>query len=160
MPALHQILLIEDNRDDTELFRMAFARAGLEGSLHCVHNAQEAFAYLDGIGDFRDRNRFPFPHLLLLDLKLPQTNGFEVLRTLRSRPELKALPVITFTGSEDSSDVRRAYEAGANCYLIKPHSFEDLTALAKLLREFWLKFCLVPEPPHQSSRPGPTAHRF
>jgi two-component system, response regulator len=140
------ILLVEDNPDDAELFRQAFSRAGVSSDLRAVEDGEEALGYLRGTGIYADRKQFPRPHLLLLDLRMPYPTGFEILQQLRAKPEFKALPVIAFSGSEYAQDVRRAYELGANCFLKKPNSFDELTQVVKDLGSFWLDRCELPEP--------------
>jgi CheY-like chemotaxis protein len=139
------ILLVEDNPDDTELFRLAFSRSGTFGELRAVGDGQEALGYLAGAGVYADRDQFPRPHLMLLDLRMPHVGGFEILKNIRSLPEFKGLPVITFSGSEYHPDVRRAYELGANCFLKKPTSFDELVQTLKELCGFWLSRCELPE---------------
>jgi CheY-like chemotaxis protein len=140
------ILLVEDSPDDTELFRIAFLRANLGTELRSVGDGQEALGYLRGKGIYSDRERFPHPHLLLLDLRMPHTTGFEILERLRAEEEFKALPVIAFSGSEYQQDVRRAYELGANCFLKKPSSFDELSSALRELCSFWLRRCEIPNP--------------
>jgi two-component system response regulator len=140
------ILLVEDNPDDAELFRLAFVRAGISSELRAVGDGEEAMGYLRGSGIYSDRTQFPQPHLLLLDLRMPNATGFEILQRLRTKQEFKTLPIIAFSGSEYAPDVRQAYELGANCFLKKPNSFDELTHVVKELGNFWLGRCELPEP--------------
>ena len=132
------ILLVEDNPDDAFLVSTAVERtlAGIRVLL--VQNGQEAIRYLDGQSPYDDRSRHPFPDLVLLDLKMPVVNGFEVLDWIRSQPGLRRLPVIVLTGSLLPEDTQKAYEAGANSYLIKPLDFKGMMETIKNLGEFWL----------------------
>ena len=102
--------------------------------------------YLTGSGVYADREQFPKPHLMLLDLRLPHVTGFEILQRLRTLTDFKTLPVIAFSGSEYGADVRRAYELGANCFLKKPNSFDDLIQTLTELCSFWLRRCELPDP--------------
>ena len=140
------ILLVEDSPDDAELFRIAFNRIGASGELRAVGDGEEALGYLAGAGVYADRERFPQPHLLLLDLRMPHVTGFEILQRLRALANFKALPVIAFSGSDYQPDVRYAYELGANCFLKKPNSFEDLIQALTEICSFWLHRCELPDP--------------
>ena len=94
--------------------------------------------YLAGNPPFEDRQLHPLPRLMLLDLNLPYWSGFEVLEWLRQQPQLRRLPVVIFTSSNRPDDIARAYDAGANAYLVKPNALADLSSLVLALRDFWL----------------------
>src|SRR5439155_21888624 len=132
------VLLAEDDPDDVLLTQLAFEKARLANPLQVVRDGVEAIAYLKGEGQFSDRHRFPFPILLMLDLKMPKLNGFEVLEWLRTRSDLNPLPVAIMTSSDHDPDVKRAYELGADSYLTKPPNAEALPALAQRLPAYWL----------------------
>lgn len=139
------ILLVEDDANDVFLLRRAFTKAGIESGLHTVGDGEEAVAYLAGDGKFSDRDQHPLPQLVLLDLKLPRRSGLEVLEWVRARPELRRIPVIVLTSSRESRDVNRAYDLGANSYLVKPVSFEDLLSLTQALDRYWVAWNEGPE---------------
>ena len=141
------ILLVEDRQDDILLVRRAFRKAGVRNPIEAVPDGEEAMAYLLGIGQYADRARFPFPSLVLLDLKMMKMNGFETLRWIRSLPAFKSLRVIVLTSSEDIFDVNKAYELGANSFLVKPFEFEEFTALARTLAKFWFELDRSSTPP-------------
>lgn len=132
------VLAAEDEESDALILRMAFERAGLTNPLIVVQDGQEAVDYLAGAGRYSDRQRYPLPGLLLLDLKMPRMNGFDVLGWLAGRPEFKSLPTIVLSSSPDQSDIRRAKEAGALEYFIKPHSLRELVAILNVLHSRWL----------------------
>jgi len=116
-------------------------------------HGEEALDYLAGGGGFADRGRHPFPALILLDLQLPRRSGHEVLEWLRGQEEgLRRLPVVVLTSSKEPRDVNRAYELGANSYLVKPVSFEALLELVKAVERYWLILTERPEAP--SARPS------
>lgn len=151
------ILLVEDLADDVLLVRRAFAEAKLDPALHVVGDGEEALDYLLGMGKYANRNDYPMPSLVLLDLKLPKMNGIEVLRWIRLQPNLKALRVIVLTSSEDIFDVNRAYEAGANSFLVKPLDFTNYPAMMGTLSRFWLtesKAPIIERPPEIKPTPG------
>jgi len=138
------ILLVEDDPNDVLLVRKA-AQNTLAGiPISVAPNGEEAVNYLSGAGAYADRAKYPFPDIVLLDLKMPVMNGFEVLRWVRSQPSLKRLPVIIFTGSVHESDTKTAYEEGANSYLIKPGNFNDLVETMRNVGEFWLRGTKLP----------------
>jgi CheY-like chemotaxis protein len=133
------ILHIEDDPNDVLLLEHACRKAGLECDIQRVADGDEAIAYLRGIDPFADRDRFPLPRLILLDLKMPRSNGFDVLTWLRSDQKLKAFPVVVLSSSNHDLDLRRAYELGANSYLIKPVSFDSLVDIVKAVHDYWLR---------------------
>ena len=123
------ILLVEDQEDDVMLVQRAFRKAHLRNPLRVVRNGEEAVAYLRGEAPYTNREEYPAPTVVLLDLKMPRKDGFEVLEWIRRQPDLAALRVVVLTGSDQIKDVSRAYELGANCYLVKPSDFDDLTTM-------------------------------
>jgi CheY-like chemotaxis protein len=136
------ILLADDDENDVLLLKMAFAKAGLQEQLKRVKDGAQAIQYLDGEGMYSDRTRFPLPGLLLLDLKMPYKNGFEVLDWIRAHPSFKCLIVAVLTASKDDVDVRRAYSLFTNSYLVKPATLAGLEELARKVKEYWLELNL------------------
>ena len=134
------ILIADDDTQDTMLVRMAAQRAALGIRLESVTDGEQAIDYLLGRAAYADRQSHPFPSMMLLDLKMPRLSGFDVLDFVRREPQLRRLPIVIFSSSDDPKDIKRAYEAGANSYLCKPHSNDDLSALLKALQEYWCKF--------------------
>ena len=132
------VLLAEDDPDDVLLTQIAFEKARLANPLQVVRDGEEAIAYLKGEGRYADRDRFPPPILLLLDLKMPKLNGFQVLEWLRSQPRLRRLPVAVMTSSDHDPDAARAFELGADSYLNKPPNAEALLALVQRLHAYWM----------------------
>ena len=135
----HQtILLAEDNATDALMVQRAFKKAHLMNPVQVVDDGDKAVAYLAGEGPYADREKCPLPVLLLLDLKLPRRSGLEVLEWLRKQDGLKRLPVVVLTSSRESSDVNRAYDLGANSYLVKPVDFDPLLEMVKTLGLYWV----------------------
>jgi CheY-like chemotaxis protein len=134
------ILVADDDVQDMLLLKLAAERSKLDLSLQSVTDGEQAIDYLLGQKKYKDRQTHPFPRFLLLDLKMPRLGGFEVLNFIRRQPGLKQLPVIILSSSDDPKDIRRAYEAGANSYLCKPHTNEGLVDMLKALEAYWLKF--------------------
>ncbi len=133
------ILLIEDNADDAELVRYAFGKAGIAHPLVTINDGAAAIGYIEGTGVYADRASHPLPNLVLLDLKLPRRSGFEVLQAIRSNAATKHTPVVVLTSSSQNADIQRAYETGANSYLVKPVGRETLLEMVKSLESFWIK---------------------
>jgi CheY-like chemotaxis protein len=134
----YTVLLVEDSEDDQILIRRAFAKAKLANPLHVAEDGDKAVAYLAGEGPYADREKHPLPTIILLDLKLPRRSGHEVLEWLRAHPDLRRIPVVILTSSAESEDVRRAYELGANSYLVKPVAFEGLMEMVRTLGVYWM----------------------
>ncbi len=132
------VLHVDDDPNDSELLASAARKAGVEFSLQNVVDGEQAMAYLSGGGAFADRRKYPLPSLILLDLKMPRTTGFEVLTWLRARAQLGHIPVVVLSGSELRRDRDRAHAEGASSYLVKPLGFEALVALIRDLDSTWL----------------------
>ena len=145
MSAGHVILVVEDDPNDVLLIQRAFGKARILNPVRTVSNGDEAVAYLSGEGPFADREAYPFPVLVLLDLKLPRRSGLEVLGWIRSHPGLKRLPIVVLTSSKESADINRAYDLGANSYLVKPVGFDSLLELVKSLEVYWIMLNQNPE---------------
>jgi CheY-like chemotaxis protein len=131
------ILLAEDREDEVLLTRRAFRQANVLNPLQVVPDGEEAIAYLEGNGKYANREEYPLPGLLLLDLKMPRKDGFEVLHWIRHHPQLRPLRVVVLTSSDHTSDVNRAYELGANSFLVKPVSFRQFVEMTQALHTYW-----------------------
>jgi len=131
------ILLVEDSGDDAVIVRRAFEKLGVLNRIELVTDGDEAISYLAGAGVYADRERYPMPGLVLLDLKMPRRDGFEVLEWIRFQPELSRLPVVVLTTSDEIKDMSRAYAAGANSFLVKPMEFENYVGLLQTVKKFW-----------------------
>jgi CheY-like chemotaxis protein len=143
------ILVVEDQEDDIFLVRKAFKNAGVPNPIHVVRDGQEALDYLSGQGKYAHRDEYPLPDLILLDLKMPRMDGFQVLQWLRQQTGISAIPVIVLTSSDQVWEINTAYALGANSFLVKPGDFDDYKNLAEILQTYWLKTVRRPE----SSRP-------
>ncbi len=134
----YTILLVEDDSNDVLLIRRAFKKANIANPLQVVEDGDRALTYLEGQGPYADREQYPLPILVLLDLKLPRRSGLEVLAWLRQRQGLKRLPVVVLTSSKENRDIDQAYDLGANSYLAKPVEFDALVEMMKSLGVYWL----------------------
>ena len=132
------ILLAEDNPDDVWIMQRALKAAGLAYPVHYVQNGREAVDYLYGAGKYADRLTYPFPSLVLLDLKMPYLSGLEVLSWIRRESSNRTLVSVFLTSSSDLRDVEDAYQLGANAYLVKPSELGRLTEMLKSMEDFFL----------------------
>lgn len=132
------ILLIEDDEADIVLLRRAFQNARVVNPLIEVRDGQAAIHYLSGDGAYADRDRYPVPFLILLDLRLPKLSGFEVLEWIRDQAELSELIIVVLTASDYVPDVTKAYSLGARSYLVKPGTFEELVDVVRQIEGRWL----------------------
>lgn len=137
MKGREPILLIEDNPDDAELIKVALTRAGIGSPVEWLDNGEAALAYLQGTGAFADRDEYPLPSLILLDLKLARSSGFAVLKWQKLHPDLKKVPTIVLTASMDPQDIDKAYALGAESYLVKPKDFDGLVELLRVKATYW-----------------------
>jgi len=130
----NQILHVEDNPDDVMLMNLAFNRAGISARLHVVSDGDEAITTLE-----RSTLNGGPPVCVLLDVKLPSVSGLEVLAWIREQPRLRLLPVILLTSSSQTADINRAYDLGANSFLVKPPDLDSLTQLVKTVAHYWVQ---------------------
>ena len=133
------ILHVEDDPNDILLIERAFRKAEIGAQVQVVSDGEQAMQYLSGSSGFAQRERFPIPSLVLLDLKLPRKSGIEVLEWIRHQPGLRHIPVVMLTASKQPVDVNRAYDLGANAYLVKPVNFDALVELLRTMDKFWLR---------------------
>ncbi len=136
----HALLLIEDNQDDVFLMKRALKAAHVMNPLYVVEHGQEAVDYLGGAGKFANRESYPMPAVAFLDLKLPFISGHDVLAWIRRQKELESLVVVVLTSSNEASDLSRCYSLGANSYVVKPPTSEQLEELAKAFNWYWLEY--------------------
>ena len=136
-----EILLVEDSPSDANLTIREFSKAKIANNLHWVEDGDTAMEYLRKQGEFTDA---PRPDLILLDLNLPGMDGREVLEEVKSDPELKRIPVVILTTSNDEQDVLRSYNLNANCYVTKPIDIEQFINVVQLIKDFWLAAVLLP----------------
>jgi CheY-like chemotaxis protein len=138
------ILLVEDNEDDQFLMKRALKDAGIGNALAIAEDGQQAIDYLKGANQYADRAKYPFPAVVFLDLKLPFKSGHEVLEWIRQQQEFDSLIVVILTSSNEPSDLKKCYSLGANSYVVKPPTPEQLNDLAKTFRWYWLEWNRYP----------------
>jgi len=138
------ILLVEDEPNDQLLFERALRLNGTKDTLRMVGHGAEAIAYLNGEGEFADRDKFPFPSCIVTDLKMPIMDGLTVLEHLKGNPQWCIIPVIVLSASGDADDIKKAYKGGASSYFCKPPDLFGLKELLRKFNEYWNE-CEVPE---------------
>lgn len=138
------ILLVEDNSDDQALTLRALKRNNIVNEVVVVGDGVEALDYLFARGEYAGRDRYALPQLILLDLKLPKLNGFEVLRHLQDNDLTRMLPVVILTSSKEQEDLLSGYSLGANSYIRKPVDFDEFMETIKQLVVYWLALNEVP----------------
>jgi CheY-like chemotaxis protein len=131
------ILLAEDFEDDARIIQYVLKKAQVTNPIIVVPDGAEAIAYLKGEGFYADRVKFPLPSVLLLDLKMPKRNGFEVLEWCKAQPHLKNMLVVVLSGYQELESVNRAYALGAHSFLVKPCNVEDIANLMKTYKGYW-----------------------
>jgi CheY-like chemotaxis protein len=143
-----KILIAEDDENDRFLLGRAIAKTGVQHQIHMVSDGREAIAYLRGDGVYADRRAYPFPNVLILDLKMPICSGFDVLEWLLAHEDCSVIPTLVLSSSAEPQDVKRCYTLLANAYFTKPPTIEESTRLMARIFDFWFA-ANVPEPPPQ-----------
>jgi two-component system, chemotaxis family, response regulator Rcp1 len=133
-----EILVVEDNPADVALLREALRHSQVPHRVRVVSDGASAIEWFNSCTSAR------CPDLVLLDLNLPRRNGYDVLTAIRSNKATASVPVIVLSSSQDRSDVNRAYDAYANCYIVKPAQIEDLFDIANAIESFWLSTAQLP----------------
>jgi CheY-like chemotaxis protein len=144
------ILLVEDSEEDVILIRHAFEACGCSGTVAHVPDGVAAIDYLVGTPPYDDRDRFPFPNTLLIDLKMPRLDGFELLQWLQEHPRCAVIPSIIYSSSYLEPDVARAYQLNANAFIAKPNNLSGIINVIKAIRQFW-SLCERPPVPETAN---------
>jgi CheY-like chemotaxis protein len=155
-PASKLILIVEDYEDDAKLLQLLFSECGIANPVRAMLSAEEAINYLVGGPPFADRQLYPLPAVVIVDLKLPGISGFDLLRWMKGQPQLKGIFVVVLSATGDLPSVQAAYALGANSFLIKPCRAVDLENLVICYPNFWDRIIppLLTQPPspdHPSS---------
>jgi len=140
------ILLVEDNEAHAELVIRGMRDQQVANRIHHVVDGEKALDYLFQRGAYADQEKNPRPNFVLLDLRLPRVDGLEVLRTIKTTPELLRIPVVILTSSDAESDIAKSYDYHANSYIVKPLDFRTFTKLMKDLGFYWLGWNAKPLP--------------
>lgn len=131
------ILLVEDDRDDVFIFERALKAARIVNPVMVVKTGKDAMDYLSHQGDYTDREKYPLPFVIFLDLKLPYLDGFEVLSWIRAQPALQSIVVVVLSGSDETRDHQKAYALGARTYLVKPPQAKDIQLFVDSMVSYW-----------------------
>jgi CheY-like chemotaxis protein len=140
------ILLVEDNESDVTLFKRIFAGCGIHNPLYHVRDGETAIQYLQGTGQYANREAYSFPSVIFCNSRLSKMSGLGVLQWLRNNPACCVIPTILFGVPEDKELIKEAYNLGANSVFNKPTSFQDLERTVRLMYEYW-ELCLKPDYP-------------
>ena len=132
------ILLVEDNPNDSELTLRALRKKHLANNIFCVEDGADALDFIFTRGKFASRPAGVWPRVILLDLKLPKVNGLEVLKEIKSHEETRSIPVVMVTSSREDPDIKAAYDLGANSYVVKPVDFESFQEAMVSIGLYWL----------------------
>jgi len=142
------ILMAEDDPDDQILLQKALEASHFLNEMHFVRDGEELLDYLYRRGLYSEPAKAPRPGLILLDLNLPKLNGQQVLANIKADANLRRIPVVVLTASQQQLDIHRSYELGASSYLTKPMQFESLVELMQTLRAYWFDIVELPPEPH------------
>ena len=132
-----EVLFVEDRPEDADLAMRSLRKYNLVNEIKHLEDGQQAIDYLFGEGEYAD-NKPELPKMLLLDLHLPKINGLEVLERMKNEPTLEKIPVVVLTSSNADIDIRKAYELGANSYIVKPVNFQSLIEVMKHIGYYWM----------------------
>ncbi|HEY7353241.1 MAG TPA: response regulator [Terriglobales bacterium] len=141
---LRTILLVEDETSDAKLLLRGFEKTQVLNPVVHLMDGDDALRYLAGKGKFSDRNKYPLPALILLDLKLPGMTGIQLLQWMRIQGEIKRIPVVVLTNDENPDTINAAYDLGANSYLLKPGNPTEIAKMVQTIQRYWIK---LNEPP-------------
>jgi CheY-like chemotaxis protein len=133
------VLIAEDRDEDLFMLRRSFEQLGFDTPVEYVRDGEQAIAYLAGEGRFANRAEYPLPDLLLLDLKMPRKNGFEVLEWIQQQPGLDTLRTVVLTTSDEIFEAHRAYKLGASSFLTKPLSFTEFREMIQAVYGYWVR---------------------
>jgi len=139
------VLLVEDDLNDIFLVKRAFKKAQIKNPLQVVTDGEEAIQYLRGEGKYANRQIYPWPKLIVMDIKMPRKTGFEVLEWVKHDGPLRRIPIVIVSSSNNPADINRAYELGANAYMVKPVDFRAVEHLFQSITQYWGLECAKPE---------------
>lgn len=133
-----EILLVEDNKNDRELIIRSLKKNNITSKVFTVKNGVEAIEYIFATAQYNKRNRHLLPKVVLLDLKLPKMNGFEVLKAIKSDERTRIIPVVIFTSSQEERDKLESYKLGSNSFVVKPIKYENFVQAVSEIGHYWL----------------------
>jgi CheY-like chemotaxis protein len=130
-------MIVDDDPGDLDLIKKAFERCGVKDKILCMDDGWDAISYLNGEGEYADREKSPYPSFVITDLKMPKVDGFDILEHFKNHPSRNVVPKIILSSSEDPDDIRTAYMLGASSYHVKPFKYDELCSLIKSLHDYW-----------------------
>jgi len=139
------ILIVDDDENDIFFVKRAFTEINVHCKFQVMKNGQDAIDYLGGVGEYANRHKYPLPMMILMDLKMPIMDGFQVLIWLRARDGIKVIPTVVFSSSDMPQDITRAYELGANSFMTKSVTYDGLLIKLQTLSQYWLEHCKHPQ---------------
>jgi CheY-like chemotaxis protein len=139
------ILIVDDDENDIFFVKRAFTEINVHCTFQVLSNGQQVVDYLDGVGEYANRAIYPLPMMILMDLKMPVMDGFQLLTWLRARDGIKVIPTIVFSSSDLPQDITRAYELGANSFMTKSVTYDGLLLKLQTLSQYWLEHCKHPQ---------------
>jgi two-component system response regulator len=137
------ILVADDDTDDQFMLKEAFASLNFDKEIRTVENGEELLDYLNAKGKYCDA-LLPIPKLILLDLNMPKIDGRQCLRLIRTNPQYSKIPIIIFSTSNNPEDITQSYELGANSYIIKPYSYNELVEIIDIIKKYWFSVVKIP----------------
>jgi two-component system response regulator len=139
----HCILVADDDTDDQFMLKEAFASLNFDKEIRTVENGEELLDYLNVKGKFSNE-LLPVPKLILLDLNMPKIDGRQCLRLIKANPQYCKIPIIIFSTSNNPEDISQSYELGANSYIIKPYSYNELVEIIDVIKKYWFSVVKIP----------------
>lgn len=146
-PQTPLLLVVEDSNEDFEVLQRFLEKSALSIPIQRCVNGAQALEFLYHTGQYQDRQRFPRPNLIVLDLNLPGIDGRDVLRRVKQNEKLKTIPVVVFTTSNNPQDIEDCYQSGVNSYIVKPINFNQLKRDMQVVIDYWFKVTTLPNCP-------------
>lgn len=137
------VLVADDDTDDQFMLKEAFSSLNFDKEIRTVENGEELLDYLSKKGKY-DEETLPFPKLILLDLNMPKIDGRQCLRLIKENPDYCKIPIIIFSTSNNPEDISQSYELGANSYIIKPYSYNELVEIIDIIKKYWFSVVKIP----------------
>ncbi len=140
------ILIADDDAEDRMLVKEALEESRLTNKMHFVENGEELMDYLHNRGRFSDKDKYPTPGLILLDLNMPKKDGREALKEIKADEHLRVIPVVVLTTSKAEEDILRTYDLGVSSFIAKPVTFSALVDVMRTLSKYWFEIVELPKP--------------
>lgn len=148
------ILLVEDNESDIKIAQRAFAKSSMNTNVYVARDGEEALQFIRHAGKYKDKAQFPRPGIILLDIKMPKKDGFQVLKELKSDPQYNFIPVIMLTSSKNEEDIVKSYRSGAASFIQKPISYGSFLKVVDNFNYYWHIINKLPNPDLSSPESG------